>query len=80
MTIAQKVLDLVIPASVTSKLNNSELENLLKSYQLTKSAMNDFIKGHLTWTEYLELLELHQVNIDSYLNNLDHNLHQIGLN
>lgn len=76
---ASQVLDLVIPVSISSKLTNSELTNLLESYQLAKNAMHDFIQGKLTWVEYLELLELHQVNIDSYLDNLDHNLHQIGL-
>ena len=80
MLSAEKILDLVIPASVSSQLNGKELEKLLDSYHLAKCAMNDFINGQLTWVEYLELLELHQINIDSYLDNLDRNLQQIGLN
>lgn len=79
MNIASQVLDLVIPVGASSSLSSSELSSLLESYHLAKSAMNDFIRGQLTWVEYLELLELHEINIDSYLDNLDRNLIQIGL-
>ncbi len=79
MSLAGKALDLVIPARASRELSQSEMDKLLTSYQLAKQALNDFLKAKLTWEEYLEILEMHQINIDSYLNTIDYNLTKIGV-
>lgn len=76
----ENVLRLGIPSQVSRQISSkTELENLMKSYSIIEQALNDFNKGLLTWEEYLDLLELHEVNIDSYLNTVDYNLRVIGI-
>lgn len=79
MSLAGKALDLVIPARLSRELSPSEMDKLLTSYGLVKQALNDFLQAKLTWEEYLEILEMHQINIDSYLNTIDYNLTKIGV-
>lgn len=79
MSLAEKALDLVIPTRSCHELSFSQMNKLLTSYQLAKQALNDFLEAKLTWEEYLEILEIHQINIDSYLNTLDYNLTKIGV-
>ncbi len=78
--LGKKVLNLAIPVNISSQLNQTELKKLVKSYNLCEQAMKDFLSAKLTWEEYLNILELHQVNIDSYLKTVDCNLHNIGIN
>lgn len=59
-------------------MNDSDTRNLLESYSLIERVRDDFLAGLLTFEEYLELLEMHQINVDSYLNTLDENLTTIG--
>lgn len=59
-------------------MDSSDISNLLRSYSLIGKARDDFVKGLLTFAEYLELLEMHEINVDSYLNTLDENLTAIG--
>lgn len=77
--IAKDILDLAIPTRVAKEFNQSDFDKLFQSYNLAKLARDDFLAGELTWEEYLNLLELHQINIDSYLSNLELNLHELGL-
>ncbi len=74
----ESVLTLAIPNSLTKQYNDSDLDNLLKSYEIMEVAKSDFIKGELTFDEYLQLCESHQVNIDSYMETIEHNLVAIG--
>ena len=73
------ILRLGIPTRVSKQMSKIELSDLMKSYGIVEKALNDFNQGLLTWSEYLDLLEMHQVNIDNYLNTVDHNLHIIGI-
>ena len=74
------ILQLAIPTSFSRQLSRQQLQNVINSYAIVEQALKDFNRGRLTWSEYLDLLEAHEVNIDSYLNTVDHNLRVIGLN
>ena len=74
------ILQLAIPTSFSRQLSRPQLQQVMKSYGIVEGALQDFKRGLLTWSEYLDLLETHQVNIDSYLNTVDHNLRVMGIN
>ncbi len=74
----ESVLTLAIPNSLTKQCNGRDLDNLLKSYEIMEIAKADFINGELTFDEYLQLCESHQVNVDSYMETIEHNLVTIG--
>lgn len=56
-----------------------QLANLVESHSLIQQARDDFIAGKLELWEYLELVEMHEVNVDSYLNTVEQNLEVIGI-
>lgn len=71
-----KVLTLIIPGTATRDMNNRDLDNLLKSYALAEQAKESFLSREITFDEYLQLLESHQINIDSYAESIEHNLQE----
>lgn len=76
----EEILKVGIPTDFSRQLSDKELAKLMQSYGLIEQALKDFKEGLITWEEYLELLESHQVNIDSYLGIVDKNLTTIGAN
>lgn len=65
---------IVISGAAIQDHNVADLDSLMKSYQLAEEARSAFLDAEITFTEYLELLEIHQINIDGYLETLEHNL------
>lgn len=74
-----KVLTLVIPGSAARDYNDRDLDNLMKSYALAEQAKTAFLGREITFDEYLQLLESHQVNVDSYMETVEHNLQEYRL-
>ena len=74
-----KVLTLIIPSTATRDMNNQDLDNLLKSYALVEQAKESFLSREITFDEYLQLLESHQINIDSYAESIEHNLQEFKI-
>lgn len=73
-----RLLTLSIPRSATRDMNSTDLDKLLATYAIAEQAKEDFLNQQLTWDEYLELLEMAQVNIDSYREIVEGNLEVVG--
>lgn len=72
--IVDTVLTLIIPSGATRDMNSSDLDNLLQSYALAEKAKDSFIEGEVTFDEYLQLLESHQINVDTYCDAVESNV------
>ncbi len=75
----EKSLDLGITVATTRDHNRDDLINLMESYKIIEIARDDFLNNEISFDEYLQLCELHQVNIDSYADTIEHNLRHLGL-
>jgi hypothetical protein len=74
-----KALTLVIPSTATRDDDDRDLDNLMKSYALAEQAKDAFLAQEVTFDEYLQLLESHQINVDSYMETIEHNLQEFCL-
>ena len=80
MNLASDALDVSIRIDdATREMSKTDLHKLVQSHFLIQQARDDFLTGHLKWWEYLELVESHNLNMDSYLNTVENNLHDIGI-
>lgn len=68
------VTRLHIPTSATRDMNDSDMMNLINTYAIAEQARDAFLNNEITLDEYCQLLETAQVNIDSYLENVEQNL------
>ncbi len=75
----EKSLDLGVTVAATRDHNRDDLINLMESYKIIEIARDDFLNNEISFDEYLQLCELHQVNIDSYADTIEHNLRHLGL-
>ena len=60
-------------------MNSTDLDSLVSLHSLMEIARNDFLKGSITFEEYLELLDMAGMNIDDYCLNLENNLTAIRI-
>jgi hypothetical protein len=60
-------------------MNQTDIDNLVSLHSLMEVARKDFLKGSITFEEYLELLNMAGMNIDDYCLNLENNLTTIGI-
>lgn len=80
MSINGKILlDCEINLKVIKGAKKYEIKKIVLSHQIIQQARDDFLNGLLTPSEYLELLDSHQVNVDLYMTNLQNNLQEIGI-
>lgn len=70
-------LTLEIPIAATLDHSQDDLSKLMDSYGILEVAKDDLLKGDITFDEYICLCEMHEVNIDSYLETIETNL--VGL-
>jgi hypothetical protein len=77
--ILDKALSIVIPTRSLRDYNDRDLDNLLESYRLAEIAKDSLIDGKVSFDEYIQLLECHQVNIDGYLETVEGNLETFRL-
>ena len=83
MTIARNkistALSLAIPTSSTKDHNNNDLVKLMTSYGIIEQAKNYFLDGEISFEEYICLCEKHEVNVDDYMETIEHNLIELKL-
>lgn len=72
-------LTLVVPSGATRDMNRSDVEKLMKSYGLMEEAKDAFLGREITFDEYLQLCEMHNFNVDSYLETVESNLEHFQL-
>ena len=72
-------LALVIPNSTTKDHDHNDLVKLMTSYGIIEKAKDAFLNKEITFEEYICLCEKHEVNIDSYMETIEHNLIQFNL-
>ena len=51
----------------------------METYALMERAKEDFLDGLLTFDEYLQLAEMANINVDSYMEDIEHNLLELKL-
>jgi hypothetical protein len=79
MTIdASDILEVAISTKSIKDMREDEINNLVQSHALIQQARDDFLNNLLTWEEYLDLVEYHEVNMDSYLDIVEENLSVVG--
>lgn len=74
-----KALSLVVLTSTTKDHNQKDLVELMETYGVLEQAKNDFLNQEITFEEYISLCEKGEVNIDSYLESIEHNLIELKL-
>ena len=78
-SVTQNILDVNIDCFSLRGARWDEIHKIVLSHQLIQQARDDFLACKITVDEYLELLELHKVNVDDYLGNVEDNLIVSGI-
>ena len=68
-----------LPVSTTRDHSHKDLVNLMETYGVLEKAKDAFLAGEITFEEYISLCEKAEVNIDSYLEVIEHNLIEFNL-
>lgn len=58
---------------------NQEATHLIKQMEVAQTATDKFIKGEISFSDFLELMELAEVDIDEYLGIVEANLLEVGI-
>jgi hypothetical protein len=74
-----EALTLVIPSAATRNHNHQDLVNLMETYGVMEKAKDSFLDGEITFEEYIALGEKAEINIDNYMETIEHNLIQLKL-
>jgi len=74
-----RALTLVIPAGFSRDMNLKDCNNLMKSYGIMEQAKDSLLNREITPDEYFSLCEQHNVNVDSYMESIEHNLMVLGV-
>lgn len=74
-----KSLSLVVEVGTTKDHSFKELEKLMKTYGVLEKAKDAFLNCEITFEEYISLCVKAEVNIDSYLETIEHNLVKMKL-
>ncbi len=72
-------LTLVVSTGNAEGRSETELADLMESYGLMEQAKDSFLAGEITFDEYLQLCEIHNFNVDSYLETVEDNLEHFRL-
>ena len=67
-------LILGIPTTGTAQMEQADINKLMQSYQLMLEAQDSLLAQEITFDEYLQLCEVHDFNVDSYLQTVENNL------
>lgn len=68
------LLETEIDSSAILDCNYSDLIGVVKNLEIANEALDAFLAQEITFDEYLELLDMAQVNIDEYLGLVEQNL------
>lgn len=75
----KRLLDVGINLVILQGASHHEMERVVTSHMIMQKARDDFLLGLLSSSEYLELLDSHEINIDLYVDNLENNLNRVGI-
>lgn len=64
---------------VTEDLTPQEIDHLIDQLEVTRLANEKFCKGEISFADYLDCLEVAEVDIDDYLIGVEENLHEAGI-
>ncbi|MTJ56021.1 hypothetical protein FJR38_26910 [Anabaena sp. UHCC 0253] len=62
----------------TSNLSDDEISDLIRREELANLAKDSFLKSKISFQDFLDCLELAQVNIDDFLICANDNAHAVG--
>lgn len=68
------LLETEIDSSAILDCNYSDLIGVVKNLEIANEALDAFLGQEITFDEYLELLDMAQINIDEYLGLVEQNL------
>lgn len=63
---------------IVDRICEEEARHLQKQLETSELALQKFLSNQITFTDYLEILELCGVNIDNYLVNIENSLLEAG--
>ncbi|MFN6485439.1 MULTISPECIES: hypothetical protein [unclassified Nostoc] len=63
----------------TEGMSHDQALHLIKQMECADLALARFLKGEISFSDYCDILELCEVNIDSYLINVEENLATVGI-
>lgn len=75
----RKATSLFIPKGAVLDHNSDDLRRLHQTYSILEDAQEAFLNKEITFEEYLEILEMGNVNIDHFLKTTEQNLETFKL-
>lgn len=57
----------------TRKMTQEEINYLVKQQEVSSLALDRFLGGQISWNDYLDVLEVCNVDVDDYLQTMDDN-------
>lgn len=72
----EKCLTLIVP---NESLSDEELEDMWKRYDAAQKALDLFIQGKISFSDYLDVAEEAEIEIDDYLEDIEFNLESRSL-
>lgn len=70
---------LTIEIYLPHQITEDEASYLIKQAECTELALSKFVAGDISFQDYIDILELCDVNIDDYLLIVEDNLEVVGL-
>ena len=64
---------------IVEKISNEEARQLEKKLELSELALQKFLSSQINLSDYLETLEMCQIDIDDYLLTIENNLSLVGI-
>jgi hypothetical protein len=65
---------------IVGKISDEEAKHLEKQLQASELALQKFLSSEISFSDYLEIMELCGVNIDEYMLQVENNLSIVGIN
>lgn len=65
---------------IVGKISEEEARHLEQRLQVSELALQRFLANKISFADYLDMIELCDINIDDYLINVEKNISAIGLN
>lgn len=72
-------MSLAIPSGLTRDMDSQDINKLMASYQIIEQSRNSLLDGSISIDEYCHLCEKHDMNVDDYMETIEHNLIQLNL-
>ncbi|MGB3757277.1 MAG: hypothetical protein WBA07_13035 [Rivularia sp. (in: cyanobacteria)] len=57
----------------TRKMSQDEINYLVRQEEVSNLALDRFLSGQISWSDYLDVLEVCNVDVDDYLQTADDN-------